>query len=278
MTRKIGSGSSYENVLVEVADQVAWITLNRPHKRNAISPRLSADMLQVLRDVNANPAVKVLVLTGAGNSFCSGMDVKELFTELEDKPHEMAAAVADARGWMWEGIVRSPKPVIAMINGYCFGGGFAPLLASDIAVAGSEAVFGLSEINWGHFLGGPVSKLVIEAMGRRKASYYTLTGERFDAQTAQELGLVTFAVPQAELRQKVSAIAQSLAGKSAAALQTNKEVLRAAPDLSIDQCYEYAAAKQDQLRARDREGARASARDDFIKNKTFRPGMGAAPK
>ena len=278
MTRKIGSGSSYENVLVEVADQVAWITLNRPHKRNAISPRLSEDMLQVLRDVNANPAVKVLVLTGAGNSFCSGMDMKELFTELEDKPHEMAAAVADARGWMWEGIVRSPKPVIAMINGYCFGGGFAPLLASDIAVAGSEAVFGLSEINWGHFLGGPVSKLVIEAMGRRKASYYTLTGERFDAQTAQELGLVTFAVPQAELRQKVSAIAQSLAGKSAAALQTNKEVLRAAPDLSIDQCYEYAAAKQDQLRARDREGARAGARDDFIKNKTFRPGMGAAPK
>lgn len=278
MTRKIGSGSSYENVLVEVADQVAWITLNRPHKRNAISPRLSADMLQVLRDVNANPAVKVLVLTGAGNSFCSGMDMKELFTELEDKPHEMAAAVADARGWMWEGIVRSPKPVIAMINGYCFGGGFAPLLASDIAVAGSEAVFGLSEINWGHFLGGPVSKLVIEAMGRRKASYYTLTGERFDAQTAQALGLVTFAVPQAELRQKVSAIAQSLAGKSAAALQTNKEVLRAAPDLSIDQCYEYAAAKQDQLRARDREGARAGARDDFIKNKTFRPGMGAAPK
>ena len=278
MTRKIGSGSSYENVLVEVADQVAWITLNRPHKRNAISPRLSADMLQVLRDVNANPAVKVLVLTGAGNSFCSGMDMKELFTELEDKPHEMAAAVADARGWMWEGIVRSPKPVIAMINGYCFGGGFAPLLASYIAVAGSEAVFGLSEINWGHFLGGPVSKLVIEAMGRRKASYYTLTGERFDAQTAQELGLVTFAVPQAELRQKVSAIAQSLAGKSAAALQTNKEVLRAAPDLSIDQCYEYAAAKQDQLRARDREGARAGARDDFIKNKTFRPGMGAAPK
>ena len=278
MTRKIGSGSSYENVLVEVADQVAWITLNRPHKRNAISPRLSADMLQVLRDVNANPAVKVLVLTGAGNSFCSGMDMKELFTELEDKPHEMATAVADARGWMWEGIVRSPKPVIAMINGYCFGGGFAPLLASDIAVAGSEAVFGLSEINWGHFLGGPVSKLVIEAMGRRKASYYTLTGERFDAQTAQELGLVTFAVPQAELRQKVSAIAQSLAGKSAAALQTNKEVLRAAPDLSIDQCYEYAAAKQDQLRARDREGARAGARDDFIKNKTFRPGMGAAPK
>ena len=278
MTRKIGSGSSYENVLVEVADQVAWITLNRPHKRNAISPRLSEDMLQVLRDVNANPAVKVLVLTGAGNSFCSGMDMKELFTELEDKPHEMAAAVADARGWMWEGIVRSPKPVIAMINGYCYGGGFAPLLASDIAVAGSEAVFGLSEINWGHFLGGPVSKLVIEAMGRRKASYYTLTGERFDAQTAQELGLVTFAVPQAELRQKVSAIAQSLAGKSAAALQTNKEVLRAAPDLSIDQCYEYAAAKQDQLRARDREGARAGARDDFIKNKTFRPGMGAAPK
>ncbi len=278
MNTKDERRGSYDNVLVEVADHIAWITLNRPHKRNAISPRLSAEMLQALRDVNTDPAVKVLVLTGAGNSFCAGMDMKELFTELEDKPQEMAAAVADARGWMWEGIVRSPKPVITMVNGFCFGGGFAPLLASDIAVAGSDAVFGLSEINWGHFLGGPVSKLIIEAMGRRKASYYTLTGERFDAQTALQLGLVTFAVPQAELRQKVAAIAQVLAGKSAVALQTNKEVLRTAPDLTIDQCYEYAAAKQDQLRARDRDGARAAGRDAFIKNKTFRPGMETVPK
>jgi trans-feruloyl-CoA hydratase/vanillin synthase len=278
MTSKRDRGTSYENVLVEIAENIAWITLNRPHKRNAISPRLSADMLQVLREVNRDAEVKVIVLTGAGTSFCSGMDLKELFTELADKPHELDAAMADARGWMWDGITRSPKPVIAMVNGFCFGGGFAPLLASDIAVAGSEAVFGLSEINWGHFLGGAVSKQVLEAMGRRAAAYYTLTGERFGAERAKELGLVTLAVPQAELRQKVTEIARSLAGKSAVALQTNKEVLRIAGDLTIDQCYEYAAAKNDQLRVRDTSGARVKARDEFVKKKTYRPGMGSMPE
>jgi trans-feruloyl-CoA hydratase/vanillin synthase len=268
--------SSYDNVLVEIADHVAWITLNRPDKRNAISPGLSTDMVQVLRAVNANPEVRVLVLTGAGASFCAGVDLKEVFRDLADKPEQMALFHSDARGWMWEGITRSPKPVIAMVNGFCFGGGFAPLLASDIAVAGSEAVFGLSEINWGHFLGGAVSKLVVQAMGRRMAAYYTLTGERIDAQKAQELGLVTFAVPQSELKQRVSEIAQVLVAKSAIALQTNKEVMRITPDMSIDQCYEYALAKSDQLRVRDTGDLRVKAREDFVANKKFRPGMETA--
>jgi trans-feruloyl-CoA hydratase/vanillin synthase len=264
---------TYDNVLVEVSEGIAWVTLNRPEKRNAISPRLSADMVQVLRDVNADPEARVMVLTGAGTSFCAGMDLKEVFRELADKPAELALAQADARNWMWEGITRSPKPVIAMVNGFCFGGGFAPLLASDIAVAGSDAVFGLSEINWGHFLGGAVSKIVVDAMGRRMAAYYTLTGERFDAYAAEKMGIVTFAVAQAELKQKVTEIARTLASKGAVALQVNKEVMRITPDMTIDQCYEYAAAKSDQLRVRDKAGLRVKAREEFVAEKKFRPGF-----
>jgi len=265
---------TFENVLVELAANVAWVTLNRPAKRNAISPALSTEMLRVLRLLNENPQVQVIVLTGAGKSFCAGMDLHYL-GQLADKPAEMANFSADARAWMWEAITRSPKPIIAMVNGFCFGGGFVPLIASDIAVAGSEAVFGLSEINWGHFLGGAVSKLVVDTLGRRKATYLAFTGETIGSEQACELGLVTLAVPQAELKERVSQIAQTLVGKSAIALQATKEALRVTPSMTIDQCYEYAAAKNDQLRVRDKAGIRNRAREEFIESKTYRPGTGS---
>jgi feruloyl-CoA hydratase/lyase len=267
---------SYENVEVDVVANVAWVTLNRPSKRNAISPALSADMLQVLRDLKDEAEVRVIVLTGAGRSFCAGMDL-DFFGQLADKPIELANASADARGWMWEGITRSPKPIISMVNGYCFGGGFVPLIASDIAVAGSEALFGLSEINWGHFLGGAVSKLAVDTMGRRKAAYFAYTGETIDAKQACELGLVTLAVPQEQLKQRVSEIAQTLVSKSAIALQATKEALRVTPGMTVDQCYEYASAKNDQLRIRDKAGVRNKAREDFVNSKTFRPGTESVP-
>jgi trans-feruloyl-CoA hydratase/vanillin synthase len=267
---------SYENVEVDVVANVAWVTLNRPSKRNAISPALSADMLQVLRDLKDEAEVRVIVLTGAGRSFCAGMDL-DFFGQLADKPIELANASADARGWMWEGITRSPKPIISMVNGYCFGGGFVPLIASDIAVAGSEALFGLSEINWGHFLGGAVSKLAVDTMGRRKAAYFAYTGETINAKQACELGLVTLAVPQEQLKQRVSEIAQTLVSKSAIALQATKEALRVTPGMTVDQCYEYASAKNDQLRIRDKAGVRKKAREDFVNSKTFRPGTESVP-
>jgi len=112
----------FENVQVEISANVGWATLNRPMKRNAISPALSAEMLRVLRLLNDDPEVRVIVLAGAGKSFCAGFDLN-FFGQLADKPTELANFSTDARGWMWEGITRSPKPVIAMVNGYCFGGG-----------------------------------------------------------------------------------------------------------------------------------------------------------
>jgi feruloyl-CoA hydratase/lyase len=265
---------TFEDVLVQVAANVAWVTLNRPTKRNAISPALSAEMIRVFRILNGNPDVRVIVLTGAGKSFCAGMDLNYL-GQLADKPAELANFSADARGWMWEAITRSPKPVIAMVNGFCFGGGFVPLIASDIAVAGSDALFGLSEINWGHFLGGAVSKLVVDTLGRRKATYLAFTGETIGAEQACELGLVTLAAPQEELRERVSQIAQTLVGKSAIALQATKEALRVTPSMTVDQCYEYAAAKNDQLRVRDKAGIRDRAREEFIESKMYRPGTGS---
>lgn len=265
--------ANYETVLVDVEDEVAWVTLNRPDKRNAVSPKLSGEMINVFRTIDADPHVRVVVLTGAGTSFCAGMDIKELFTEHAENPQAMARGLADSRAWMWDGITRLSKPVIAMVNGYCFGGGFTPVIASDIAIAGSEATFGLSEINWGHFLGAAVSKLVVDTMGRRAASYYTLTGERFDAETARAFSLVTMVVPQAELRARTAALAQVLRSKGAEALQANKEILRVAGDLTVDQCYDYALAKQDQLRARDRAGLRNAAIDGFLNAKTYKPGF-----
>lgn len=93
-----GYGKAFENVLVDFAANVGWVTLNRPKKRNAIGPALSAEMLQVLRLLNDDPEVRVIVLTGAGNSFCAGMDLS-FFGQLADEQTELANFYADARGW-----------------------------------------------------------------------------------------------------------------------------------------------------------------------------------
>ena len=148
---------AYDTVLVEIADGIAWVTLNRPEKRNAMNPQLHFDMVEALTWLNTEPECKLLVLGGAGESWCAGMDLKEFFRELDDKPVERALARDAYRRWGWYGLNRFSKPTIAMVHGYCFGGAFTPLIACDFAIAAEDATFGLSEVNWGIIPGGLVS-------------------------------------------------------------------------------------------------------------------------
>jgi trans-feruloyl-CoA hydratase/vanillin synthase len=160
---------TYETVIVENKNGIAWVTLNRPEKRNAMSPQLHFDMVDVLTELNTDPTVQVLVLTGAGEAFCAGMDLKLFFRDLDNKPQERAAARDADRRWGWYKLTGFSKPTIAMVNGYCFGGAFTPLIACDFAIAAEDAVFGLSEVNWGILPGGLVSKVVTDVMTYRKA-------------------------------------------------------------------------------------------------------------
>src|SRR3954470_7589548 len=184
-----------QTVAFEVVEQIAWVRFNRPEKRNCMSPSLNRQMMRVLDQIEFRADVGVLVLTGEGTAWSAGMDLKEYFRETE--AHGLAGtrqAQREAYGW-WRRLRWYNKPTIAMVNGWCFGGGFGPLFACDLAIASDDAKFGLSEINWGILPGGGVTKVVVDLMSMRDAMYLTLTGEAIDGKKAAEWRLVNESVP-----------------------------------------------------------------------------------
>ncbi len=269
------SEPSYETVLVEKEDGITWVTLNRPEKRNAMSPQVCFDMVDVLTRLDTDPETQVLVLTGAGEAFSAGMDLKLFFRELDDKPVERAVAREADRRWGWYKLSGFSKPTIAMVNGYCFGGAFIPLCACDFAIAADEATFGLSEVNWGILPGGLVSKVVTMTMNYRKSMYYAMTGRPFDGKTAAEIGLVTYSVPGERLRQEVIELARDLMKKNPEVLRATKETIKTVRMMSIEESYEFIQAKSEQLRFRDRENTRTRGMGEFLDEKSYRPGFEA---
>src|SRR5918998_3270991 len=192
----------YENVKVEREDGITFVYLNRPEKRNAMSPALNADMLEVLTELEGDPETRVVVLTGAGDAFSAGMDLKEYFRAMDNAPE---SARLQARwinaSWMYHKLRMFSKPTIAMVNGWCFGGAFTPLSSCDIAIAAEDATFGLSEVNWGILPGGYVSRDVAAMMAYRDAIFYIMTGRTFTGKQAAEMKLITYAVPRERLRE-----------------------------------------------------------------------------
>src|SRR5579875_3253289 len=221
----------YRTLKVEREDGVTFLYFNRPEKRNAMNPTLLAEMVDALDWLETDPATQILVLTGAGDAFTAGMDLKEYFRELDDQPEARLKALWNLRLFHHTRLAGFAKVTIAMVNGWCFGGGFSPLASCDLAIAAEEATFGLSEVNWGIIPAGYVSKDVVQKLNMRDAFYYTLTGEPFDGKRAAEIGLVNFAVPRAELRAKTMELAQKLMKISPAVLRAAKQGLRAVQHL-----------------------------------------------
>src|ERR671939_215040 len=184
-----------------------------------MSPTVHLEMNDVLDEVESDPQTKVMVLTGAGEAWCAGQDLKEYFRGLDNSPRERRRVGRAAQQWRWHRLYTLPKPTIAMVNGYCFGGGFTQLIACDLAIAAEDAIFGLSEINWGIFPGGLVSRVLAEAVGYRDAINYILTGDPFDGRQAAEMRLVTWAVPRDRLREETVALAEKLMKKNPFALR-----------------------------------------------------------
>lgn len=268
------AAETYQTVKVEREDGITWVTLNRPEKRNAMNPTMHHEMVEVLSDLESDPETRVLILTGAGDSWCAGQDLKEFFRELDDKPAERRRASWDSQEWRWRRLWTFPCPTIAMVNGFCFGGAFTPLIACDFAIAAEDATFGLSEVNWGIFPGGLVSRVVAEAMTYRDAMYYILTGDPFDGKQAEAMRLITRAVPKEQLREETIKLARKLAGKNPHTLRAAKEVYKTAMTMDYWQAEEYMAAKSIALRATDTERGRDVATTRFIDEKQFRPGLG----
>ena len=225
---------SYQTLLIEKSDGVGILTLNRPQKKNAMNPQLHEDMTAALEELRYDEAVRVLILTGAGDTFCAGMDLKEVFYELQDQPARYDRIIRLATEWRGRTLRYYPKPTIAMVNGYCFGGAFSIVEGCDLATAAEDATFGLSEINFKGFPGGSVSKTLANLFRPRDALFYGLTGRRFDGKTAADIGFVNLALPAAQLRDETLKIAREIAGKDPSALRTTKEAYRFSLEMRLD--------------------------------------------
>ena len=270
--------SSYEGrwktVRVDVEGAIAWVTLDRPDKRNAMSPTLNREMIEVLEAIELDDDARVVVLTGAGQSWSAGMDLKEYFRESEGKSELMQERIRrDASQWQWKLLRFYNKPTIAMVNGWCFGGAFSPLVACDLAIAADEAVFGLSEVNWGIPPGNLVSKAVADTIGHRAALHYIMTGDTFGGQEAARMGLVNKSVPLADLREEVKALAAKLLEKNPTVLRIAKHGFKRARELTWEQNEDYLYAKVDQCSARDPEKGRTQGLKQFLDDKTIKPGL-----
>lgn len=270
------SSTRWRTVEVEVDQGIAWVRLARPEKRNAMNPTLNAEMREVLDVVDADDAAQVLVLTGKGDAFSAGMDLKEYFREVDEQPaHVQRAVRRDSMGWQWRGLRTFPKPTIAMVNGWCFGGAFTPLVSCDLAIAADDAQFGLSEINWGIPPGGNVSRALAETVGTRDALLYILTGRRFDGREAHRMGLVNESVPAAELEGAVRALAADLLDKNPVVLRAAKLGFKHSLEMSWDAAEDYLYAKLEQSQFEDETKGRQEGLRQFLDDKTLRPGLDA---
>jgi trans-feruloyl-CoA hydratase/vanillin synthase len=263
-----------DNVNVEFEDGIAWVILNRPEKRNAMSPALNREMMGVLDALEVDDRCRVLVLTGAGESYSAGMDIKEYFREVDKAtPVEVMRVRRDSMSWQWRRLMFFPKPTIAMVNGWCFGGAFTSLVSCDIAIAAEEAVLGLSEINWGIIPAGNVMRAVAEKMNTSDALYYLMTGDPFDGKKACETGLVKEAVPRAQLRERTRALAQKLMEKNPHVLSAIKLSYRRVKEMNWDVSEDYLYAKAGDTYASDPERGRHKGMAQFLDDKSFKPGI-----
>lgn len=263
-----------DTVAYTVEGGIAWVKFNRPEKRNCMSPKLNRQMGKVIADLEFRDDVKVLVLTGEGEAWSAGMDLKEYFRETEQQGlWAIRKSQREAYSW-WERLRWYEKPTIAMVNGWCFGGGYGPLFACDIAIAAEDAQFGLSEINWGILPGGGASKVVADLMPLRKALYHAMMGENLNGKQAEAQGLITEAVPADRLEARVREIAEALIKKDGHALRATKWAVRRMTEMTYDNAEDYLIRAQEALHNFGGIEARHEATRQFLDEKSFKPGLG----
>ncbi|ATW02240.1 p-hydroxycinnamoyl CoA hydratase/lyase [Sphingorhabdus sp. YGSMI21] len=267
-----------DTVAYEIKNGIALVKFNRPEKRNCMSPKLNRQMLRVLDELEFNDDVGVLVLTGEGSSWSAGMDLKEYFRETEEKGLPgIRQSQREAYTW-WKRLRWYQKTTIAMVNGWCFGGGYGPLHACDLAFCADEAQFGLSEINWGILPGGGATKVATNLMPLRKAMYHALLGENLSGQEAAEAGLVNESVPLDQLEARVTEVANKLLKKNLATLKASKDAVKRVMEMTFDNAEDYLIRAQEALNFHDKTHGRQEGMKQFLDDKSYKPGLGEYDK
>lgn len=227
----------FHSILYEVSEHIATIALNRPEQRNAMSRELTAELLTALEMARDDEAVRVVVLTGAGDkAFCAGGDLSGMGND------GLYSRYASHQGslQMFRLIQELGKPVIAAVNGACMAGGLGLALACDLVVAADTAFFGTPEINVGLF---PmiISATIARNVPRKKTLELLLLGERIDARAAEQAGMVNKVVPYAELAGAAREWAKKMAAKSPAVMRLGKDAFYTMADMDFHQAARYLA-------------------------------------
>jgi methylglutaconyl-CoA hydratase len=212
----------YKTLLLAVDSGIATITLNRPDKRNAISYELIDDLVRALDEVNTSSA-RILILTGAGKAFCSGMDLDNL-KALIDRTPEQNLADSRTMAALFRSLYEFPKPTIAAVNGAAIAGGSGLALLCDFTLAVPEAKFGYTEVRIG-FVPAIVATFLLRQVGEKAARDLLLTGRIFDAAEALKLGLINEIVAPEKLLDRARELAAQLAENSPLSLFHTKRLL-----------------------------------------------------
>jgi len=222
---------AYETILLERKGAVAVLRINRPDKLNAMNTRVKEEIAAALGDLERDNSAHVAVITGVGDkAFVAGADINEFAGKTP-----MDQWQASGHASLYNAVDRFPKPIIAMINGYCLGGGCELAMACDIRVASEKAQFGQPEINIGIIPGGGGSQRLPRLVGLGKALELILTGDRIPAAEAFRIGLVDAVVPHEELEARTIELAEKIASKSPVAVRLAKAAVKASANLPLDQ-------------------------------------------
>src|SRR5260370_26205152 len=235
----------YSTLLLEIAENLATITLNRPEKRNAISTQMMAELLTALDQIEKSHA-RVIIVTGSGKAFCAGMDLEMLAAIAKQSPAENQE---DSRriAKMFRRIWSYPRPMIAAVNGPAYAGGCGIATLFDFTVATPEAKFGYTEVKIG-FLPAIVSVFLTRQIGQKRSRDLLLTGRIIGAEEAKEYGLITEVVPAERLLDRARELAQVLIEASPSSLTRAKRLLVSAEAASLDADLERAILENARIR------------------------------
>ena len=228
--------SENQEVLYNLEDKVATITINRPKRRNSLNPGVMAGLNQYFDQAGGDPDVSAIVLTGAEGNFCSGADLgggfggDQSFLDMHNDRGNYAALLVKMN--------KCKKPILAAIEGYCLAGGMGLCLSSDVVIAREDAQFGLPEIKrglWPYM----VTAVLIRNVGRKKAAELCMTGDRIPAPEAERIGIINYAVPADSFEDKVAEMAKKLASFSTAVMGLGKSCFYRVADMATDDALSY---------------------------------------
>ncbi len=234
---------SYEQVIFEVKEDIGVIRMNRPEKKNAFSPKMSEEILEIVTHIEETADINGVLLTGIEDSFSAGLDLDMAFIlTMEQRNSTNFRKVMEPILAWYKKLYNLSRPTVAAINGHCYGGGVVPVSLCDIAIASDQSRYCLSEINFAHFPAGGTTWAVSHFLLPKHYEYLCLSGDRIDAAEAYRMGLVSKVVPHEQLEDEAWNMIKKLADKHPNAYKTAKTMCRMTRSMQLWEAIELEMA------------------------------------